>query len=64
MRMRARLMSSRVRWRTFIMIHDYNVDAQLATPKAPARAVNTVMRNFNNSFQSSFMWFELLMIIF
>ena len=36
------------------MIHYYIVDAQLATPTAPASAVNTVMRILRNFFQSVF----------
>ena len=40
------------------MIHYYIVDAQLATPTAPASAVNTVMRILRNFFQSgSFIFF-------
>ena len=36
------------------MIHCYSVDAQLATPKAPASAVNTAMRILRIFFQSRF----------
>ena len=40
------------------MIHYYIVDAQLATPMAPASAVNTVMRILRIFFQSgSFIFF-------
>ena len=46
--------NSAMRWRTFIVIHCYSVDAQLAMPKAPARAVNTVMRILRMLFQSVF----------